>query len=132
MIVQEVMTTGPIVVEANESVGCARAKLREADVRHLPVVDQGILVGIISDRDIPVFDAESALELESRYSLIQPASTIMSRNLVLGTPDTELTDVIDLMINNKIGALPIVAAESRELLGIVSYVDVLRAARDHL
>jgi CBS domain-containing protein len=130
MIVEEVMTIGPIVVEVNESIGCARAKLRDAHVRHLPVVDRGILVGIISDRDIPVFDRDSGLELESRYALIQPASTIMSRDLVVSTPQSELTAVIDLMIEHKIGALPVVEAESRKLLGIVSYVDVLRAARN--
>jgi CBS domain-containing protein len=131
-VVQDVMTTRTIVVEANESIGCARETLREADVRHLPVVDRGVLVGILSDRDIPVFDSDSALELESRYTFIRPASTIMSRDLVLATPESELKEVIDLMIKHRIGALPIVARGSRKLVGIVSYVDVLRAARDHL
>jgi CBS domain-containing protein len=129
MIVQEVMTTRPIVVEVNESIGYARARLREADVRHLPVVDRGVLVGIISDRDVPVFDGDSALLLESRHALGQPASTIMSRNLVLSHPGSDLTEVIDLMIQHKIGAIPVVAPESGQLLGIVSYIDVLEAAR---
>jgi acetoin utilization protein AcuB len=129
MLAREIMTVDPMVVEANESIGYARAKLREAEVRHLPVVDRGLLVGIISDRDIPVFDPDSPLLLESRYALIQPASSIMTRNLVLGHPETELTEVIDLMIERKIGALPIVAPDTGKLLGIVTYVDVLRAAR---
>jgi acetoin utilization protein AcuB len=130
MIVREVMTTHPMVVDANESIGYARAKLREAEVRHLPVIDRGVLVGIISDRDIPVFDPDSPLLLESRYALIQPASSIMSRDLVLGHPETDLTEVVDLMIEHKIGALPIVASGTLELLGIVTYVDVMRAARN--
>jgi len=132
MRIQEVMTICPIIVEPNESIGSARAKLREADWRHLPVVDRGVLVGMISDRDIPVFDAESAMLLESRYALIQPVSSIMSRDLVLGHPESELTSAIDLMIEHKIGALPIVALDNRTLLGIVSYVDLLRAARSYL
>jgi acetoin utilization protein AcuB len=131
MVVQEIMTRRPSVVELNESIGCARAKLRDADIRHLPVVDRGVLVGIISGRDIPEFDVDSdgSLLLEARYAMNQPASSIMSRNLVLGTPESELTEVIDLMLEHKIGALPIVAPGTLDLLGIVSYVDVLKAAR---
>jgi acetoin utilization protein AcuB len=124
------MTSRPIVVDVNESIGYARAKLREADVRHLPVVDRGVLVGIISDRDVPVFDGDSALLPESRHALGQPASTIMSRDLVLAHPGSDLTEVIDLMIRHKIGALPVVAPESGQVVGIISYIDVLQAARN--
>ena len=47
-------------------------------------------------------------------------------------PESDVTEVVDLMIEHKIGALPVVEPGSLKLLGIVSYVDVLRAARDVL
>jgi acetoin utilization protein AcuB len=129
MFVREIMTIRPIVVEANESIGCARRKLREADVRHLPVLDRGSLVGIISDRDIPVFEPDEVSPFDTRLALKQPVSSIMSSDLVESHPDSELTDAIDLMLEHEIGALPVVAPDTHELLGIVSYVDVLKAAR---
>jgi hemerythrin-like domain-containing protein/CBS domain-containing protein len=132
MIVREVMSSRPITVGANESIGCARATLRETHIRHLPVVDRGRLVGIVSDRDIPVFDPEVASLHEARIALNQPTSSIMSRNLILTNPESDLTQVIDLMIEHTIGVLPVVDRESLELVGIVSYVDVLRAARHRL
>jgi acetoin utilization protein AcuB len=47
-------------------------------------------------------------------------------------PETEVSEAIDLMIEHRIGALPVVEPDSTKLVGIVSYVDVLRAARDLL
>lgn len=129
MVVEEIMSTQPVVVEANESIGSACVKLREADVRHLPVVDRGTLVGILSDRDLAAFDPELGAYSEART---EPAASVMSSDLVLANPETDVADAIDLMIEHKIGALPVVAADSLELIGIVSYVDVLRAARDRV
>lgn len=129
MVVQDVMSTGLITIDAHESIGCARAKLRQAHVRHLPVVDAGSLVGMLSDRDMPAFDPEVESLYESRIALNQPTSSVMSSHLILANPESELSEVIDLMLEHKLAALPIVAHNSRELLGIVSYIDVLRAAR---
>jgi len=132
MIVQEVMSAKPISVGANESIACARATLINSHIRHLPVVDRGKLVGIVSDRDIPVFDPEIESLHEARIALNQPTSSIMSRDLIVAYPESELTKVIDLMIEHRVGALPVVAPGSLELVGVVSYVDVLRAARNRL
>jgi CBS domain-containing protein len=129
MFVREIMTTRPVVIEVNESIGCARRKLRDADVRHLPVLDRGAVVGIISDRDIPVFEPDDVSLFDTRMALNQPVSSIMSSDLVETHPDCELTDAIDLMLEHRIGALPVVAPNTHELRGIISYVDVLKAAR---
>ncbi|MNC91117.1 CBS domain protein [compost metagenome] len=59
----------------------------------------------------------------------QPVSAIMSCNVVTVTTETELVEVIDLMLDQKVGAVPVVNDDSSELVGIVSYMDVLRAAR---
>lgn len=132
MVVREVMNAKPITVGANESIASARATLRDSHIRHLPVVDRGSLVGILSDRDMPVFEADAESLHDARIALNQPTSSILSRDLIVVNPESALTTVIDLMIEHHIGALPVVAPGSLDLVGIVSYVDVLRAARARL
>ena len=54
----------------------------------------------------------------------------MSADVVKVYPETDLGEVIDRMLDEKVGAVPVVDADTGDLLGIVSYVDVLRALRD--
>lgn len=136
MVVEQVMSEDPFAVEVGDTVGKVMNQLAEADVRHLPVVDDGELVGIVSDRDLRAFVPTVMVELEHprevRERLAQPISTVMSSDVVSANPETELGEVIDIMLEQKIGAVPVVEADSSKLIGIVSYSDVLRAARDLL
>jgi acetoin utilization protein AcuB len=54
----------------------------------------------------------------------------MSSDVVTVNPETEVGEAIDLMIEHRIGALPVVEADSTKLVGILRYVDALRAARE--
>ena len=56
----------------------------------------------------------------------------MRNHLLCVTPEAELPEVIDVMVEWKVGAVPVVEQGSERLVGIVSYVDVLRAARPRL
>jgi CBS domain-containing protein len=47
-------------------------------------------------------------------------------------PETELSDVIDLLVESRVGALPVIDPDTRAVVGIVSYIDVLRAIQDQL
>lgn len=134
MIVRDVMTPEPYVAEVRDSIRTVLLGLAEADVRHLPVVDDGVLVGIVSDRDLRgLFAPERERdEITAETVLAQPISALMSTNLVSIDPEAELSEAVDLMIEHKVGAIPVLEARSSRLLGIVSYVDVLRAARDLL
>src|SRR5687767_2735909 len=112
MIVREIMTPEPYAVSATSSVQHALRMLAEADVRHLPVVEDGSLVGIVSDRDLRSFAAIGPDALEqpeaARRALGQPVTEIMSSGVVTVNPESEVADVIDLMIEHKIGAVPVV------------------------
>jgi CBS domain-containing protein len=134
MVVSEIMSKEPFAVSAREPIGSVMKKLAEADVRHLPVVQGGTLVGIISDRDLRSFAPSALLELERseeiQRMLAQPVSAVMSSDVVSVDPETEIADLIDIMLEQKVGAVPVVDTDSEQLLGIVSYMDVLRAARD--
>ena len=136
MVVEEIMSRNPFAVQVTESLGKVMTKLREADVRHLPVLEGDTLVGIISDRDIRSYELPALLELDdpgrARSLLKTPIGEIMSGDVVSVNPETDVSEVIDLMIEQKIGAVPVVDPDSTKLVGIVSYIDALRAARDSL
>jgi acetoin utilization protein AcuB len=136
MIVSEVMSQNPRTISATATVAQAWRALQEADIRHLPVVDGGALVGIISDRDLKsVIPSElEALErpAEMRALMSQPISNLMSSDVVSAREEDDLAEVVDSMIELRIGAVPVIAPDSDELVGIVSVIDVLRAVRDEL
>ncbi len=136
MIVEEVMSPMPYVIKPQDTVGEVMRMLAEAEVRHFPVVEQETLVGIISDRDVREFAPSALKELDDprgvRQLLATPVSKVMNSDVVTTNPESELGEAIDLMLDNKIGAIPVVEPGSQKLVGIVSYVDVLRAARELL
>ena len=135
MIVQEIMSPAPWSTSVTSSVRHVLTLLAEADIRHLPILENGSVVGIISDRDLrPVTAlADANKDPEAlRQAMEQPASSVMSSGVVTANPETDVADVIDLMIEHRIGAVPVVESDSAKLVGIVSYVDALRAARDLL
>ena len=133
MRVETVMTEDPIWVDVSASIGEVIEKLLEADVRHLPVLESGVLVGIVSDRDLRSIAASVLTNPEGAGSgLADPISTIMTMDVLTTTPDSDLKDVADMLIEHRIGAVPVVDPESMKLAGIVSYIDVLRAARASL
>ena len=126
MVVQQVMTVNPVTVDAGDSLDWVEALLRELDVRHLPVLADGVLTGIISDRDLGPWRTEEA---RAARALVR-AGEIMSANLLTVHPEAELSDVVDTMLDQKVGALPVVDSATQSLVGIVSYIDILRAVRD--
>jgi len=136
MFVEEAMSTDPYAAGVTASVRQVLRMLGEADVRHLPIVDDGALVGIVSDRDLRAFLPTVMVELEHedavRQLLSRPISSVMNTDLIVLNPTSELSEAVDLMLEHKIGAIPVVEPDSLKLLGIVSYIDVLRSARDLL
>ena len=136
MVVEDIMTVDPVTIEPTLSIRKAVDILFELDVRHLPVVEGARLVGIISDRDLRAFLAPSMLELERPNEvsarLRSPVSSIMNADVLSVEPESPVSEVIALMLEHKVGAVPVVREATDELLGIVSYVDVLRALEDAL
>lgn len=135
MQVHEIMTTSPLSIGLRTSVGEAWETLRTLDVRHLPVInEERELVGIVSERDFavaPVPPLMSELVGATALSLRAPVSTIMTGDPLCVEQDAEVGEVIDLMVDNKVGAIPVVTPEGK-VIGIVSYLDVLRKLADTL
>lgn len=133
MIARDLMTPDPLTVTPQASIAEVWDLMREVDVRHVPVVQAGALVGMLSDRDLARVDMARLLKAEGaealRKELATPIVGVMSSDVISVEPETEVGDVIALLLDHKIGALPVVEAGTREVLGIISYVDVLRALR---
>jgi acetoin utilization protein AcuB len=136
MIARDVMTPNPVTVAPHASIAEVWDLMRELDIRHVPVVHGGELVGIVSDRDVAYLDVTRLLMAEGadalQRQLATPVINVMSSDVVYVEPETALGDVIAPMLEHKIGAVPVVTPGSREVVGIVSYVDVLGAIQDLL
>jgi acetoin utilization protein AcuB len=136
MIVAELMTRDPATVAPGASIGEVWDLMRDLDIRHVPILDRGTLVGMVSDRDIAHLDLSAVLRLDGaaalRLDLARPIVSIMSADVIAIESESELSDAIALLIEHKVGALPVVRSDTRELVGILSYIDVLRAYQDSL
>lgn len=131
MTARDVMTETPATVGPTSTVRSAVELLHTLDVRHLPVVNEdGELVGMISDRDlralqIPYFVGPEHIG-DLRTALNATVATLMSSDVLSVEEEADLAEVVDLMLDHKIGAVPVTNADGA-LVGIISYIDVLRA-----
>ncbi len=116
MIVAGWMTKNPITVRSDEMLAAARRKMDAGNFRRLPVVEDGRLVGIITDRDVR--QHIGALEHVK-------VDAVMSKNVISVTPSTLLEQAAYQLVKRKIGAMPVV--DGAKLVGIVTASDLLRA-----
>ncbi|MGH7274208.1 MAG: CBS domain-containing protein [Nitrospiria bacterium] len=134
MLVKDVMTPNPITIDPNQPVLEALLVMYQKDIRRLPVMERGNLVGIICDRDIKQTMGRPALV--SRQAGEEPemklsVRDVMTQNLITVSQDDNLKDAIELLVENKISGLPVVDHDQR-LVGVVSAIDVLRYCLDLL
>lgn len=136
MLVQDIMTTKPVVVQHDTSIAEAVGLLRESNIRHLPVLEDSKLIGMVSDRDLRGVYGAGPLDEEGMSNLNSkvraPIAQLMSGDVVDIHPEDDVGEAIDLMLQQGVGAIPVTDPFSGNLVGIVSYVDVLKAAREHL
>ena len=126
MKVVDVMTKNPVIMTANETVREADRLMVENGIRQLPVVDGSALLGIITDRDIRSYLANSLLDENARTKGLQtPVREIMTTEPLTLAPDDDLRDAVELLVEEKIGGVPVVD-EAEGVVGIVTYVDILR------
>ncbi len=133
MIASDVMAEDPRWVDEVASIGEAARILDEAGVRHLPVLRDGVVVGIVSDRDLRSALPIRALKEDPMASMAwldTPVFDVMSQPVTTVEPDRDLRDVVDRILDQHIGAVVVVDPESDKLVGLISYVDILRTVRE--
>jgi acetoin utilization protein AcuB len=133
MRVVDVMTKDPLIVTPSETIAQADELMAVNKIRQLPVVKAGELVGIITDRDIRSFLSGSLLSPpeEREKALDTQIAEVMTTDPLTLSPDDNLQEAVELLINEKIGGIPVVD-EAEGIVGIVTYVDVLRCFLNRL
>ena len=129
MLIRDWMTSAPIVIKASESVTTAQDLMRRLRIRHLPVVEDDALVGMLTDRDVRTVMPSPATSLaagEIRFLLDRlTVDKVMTHPVVTVQPDDALADAVRLVLDKRFGALPV--TERGRLVGIVTETDLLRA-----
>jgi CBS domain-containing protein len=129
MKVQDIMTTGPITVPLEMPVLDAQQLMAKRRIRHLLVTDGRRLLGIVTDRDIRLNLPSPATSLsvwEVNYLLARlTVGTVMKSSVITVEPERNVAEAARIMIEHKIGALPVL--EAGIIVGIVTETDMLRA-----
>ncbi len=120
MKIREAMRSGAFTIQQNDSLGAAHRAMTRARIRHLPVMHEGKLVGMLSERDLLAAraDADGAWwEAPVQHAMTAPVET--------AHPDDSLTEVAGRLAAHRLGAMPIV--EHGTLVGLATVADVLNA-----
>jgi len=132
MYVEDLMTKKVFTVEPSDMIDRVFFLIHYEKVRHLPVIEKGKVIGIVSDRDLykalgpksnsNAVASEGNTEL---HVLPKKVTHIMHRGVITVKTDTYASKAALLMVDNKIGALPVVD-KNNKLVGILSATDILR------
>lgn len=126
--VAEIMTTDVVTIEPQNSVAMAIRLMRQGQLRRLPVVEDGILVGIVTSGDLRrITGLASILKDPSQDNFFWrhiPIANVMSRNPISLSPDTSISAAARLMVAHKIGGLPVV--DQGHVVGILTVTDLLQ------
>ena len=107
------MTRNPVTLDITSTVQDAADLMWAAEVRHIPVVEHGTLVGMVSDRDLRnymlprperIFRAD-----EARARMAVSVSAVISSDVITVRPDTLVAELLDILLEEKIGAVPVLA-----------------------
>lgn len=128
MRVGQCMTQTPVTATPEMSLIEAALLLRSHRMSHLPIVEGGSLVGVVSDRDIRRATPSLLLGVEqAAYDKVMegtPVSKVMTREPFTVTSDTPVADAVEILLDKRIGGLPVV--DGVQLVGIFTQRDALR------
>ena len=121
------MTEAVLAVETYDSIGIARELMAKHRINQLPVLDNDVVVGIVTDRDLrdayptsmAIGETKRIDEFAARYTVEE----VMTRDVFTAAPDAPLRAAVALLRQHRIGALPVV--ERKELVGIITRSDIL-------
>lgn len=127
--VKEWMTPNPKTISSSATLPEAYWVMIKNDIRRLPVVDHGKLVGIITLEDLRRFEPISmaGMDLIRMSDMLStlPVRRVMNTDLKTISPERPLIDAAKMLLENKISALPVV--DNEELVGIITESDIFRA-----
>lgn len=129
LIAEDVMSRDVFTLDRNEKLRVADDVMKQKRIRHIPVLDRdGMLCGIITQRDlfrgILLKSLGYGSRAEERLLESLAVKDAMHEDVVTTTPDAPLGDIANLMMDRKIGCVPVV--EGERLVGLISEADFVK------
>jgi CBS domain-containing protein len=126
--VRLLMSQDPATLGRNETLDLAESIMNLGRIRHMPVVDDGKIVGIVSQRDLFRSALITALGFgrKTTSALIKTIKIkeVMTEHVITISPEATVKEAARVMIDKKIGCLPVV--EDQKLIGLLTETDILR------
>jgi len=127
MKVRDIMVKEVATLDINDELSLANDIMRLGRIRHLPVVDGGRLVGIVSERDLFRSSLAQALGYGTKTTreIMKTLSIkdVMVPEVVTIAPDAEACEAVQLMLDKKIGCVPVV--DNVRLVGLITETDIM-------
>ena len=129
IIVKDLMTSAPLTLEQTATLDVARQFMKKNRIRHLPITgDNGELVGLLSLKDIVAASVSALADIDEserdELDSLTPVAAVMSKNLIVTTPDTGLRRAGEIMLEQKIGCLPVIDGDN--IQGIITEADFVQ------
>lgn len=131
--VKDYMTSNPETLSPEDRLLDAELLVRRAGVRHMPVVSEDRLVGVLSERDVRRYAASILYSTPEEYNRTFEQTlvgTVMTKEVVTIGPEAPLAEAAGLLYAQHRGCLPVMEAE--RVIGIITRRDFLRFANDVL
>jgi CBS domain-containing protein len=127
-VVREIMMGSPVTLKPDDTLALANDVISLGRIRHIPVVEDGKLRGMLTERDLMGAAATQifGLKQSSKNALLKSVQIrdVMKKRVVTVAPDTPIKDAAHLLADKKIGCLPVVSEGT--LVGLVTTTDILR------
>lgn len=127
-VVREIMMGSPVTLKPDDTLALANDVISLGRIRHIPVVEDGKLRGMLTERDLMGAAATQifGLKQSSKTALLKSVliRDVMKKRVVTVAPDTPIRDAAHLLADKKIGCLPVVSEGT--LVGLVTTTDILR------
>jgi acetoin utilization protein AcuB len=127
MLVKNWMHTAVATIDAEDSMEKAIKVMKQNDVRMLPVLREGRLVGVVTDRDLKRASASEAttLEVHELFYLISciKVASIMSAPAISVPPDLTVEEAAEVLLKHRISGVPVVDGEGR-IVGIITQSEI--------
>jgi len=127
-VVREIMMGRPVTLKPEDTLDLANDVISLGRIRHIPVVDTGQLVGLLSERDLMGAAAGRIFRLrqKSKSALLKSVliRDVMKKRVITVAPETSIEDAARLMADKKIGCLPVVSDGA--IVGLMTTTDILR------
>ena len=124
--IEQFMTKIPRTVDVSDNIKIVKKLMSEHQINHVPVLEQGKLIGIISERDVTFVSGLKNVDIDQAC-----ARDVMTADPFWVPPETSLKRVCETMASQQIGST-VIADFSMNILGIFTYVDALKIICKHI